>query len=182
MTTMPVEGNVVLTADNSQYDQVMSSSTQTTDTFAKSVDSLGGKIDRLTKSAGRKLLGITAADVGVITGATAAWGAYEKQMSRLTAQAAVVSRSRAEETRTLNEYTQSVRDLRKEFGTTTGEAAQLTQAVSKLAGNTYQISGLTKVFQQMSMATGESSDQLATSVLNLQKLMGTPITVQGTQK
>ena len=48
-----IQTNVVLTADNSQYDQAMMQSAGSTDNLGKSVDSLGTKIDKLTKSAGR---------------------------------------------------------------------------------------------------------------------------------
>ena len=94
MSSQPVEANVVLTTDNTQYDQAMQQSSMSTDKLGKSVDSLGAKINALSKSAGRKILGITAADVALIGGATAAWASYEKQMSRLQAQAAITTKSR----------------------------------------------------------------------------------------
>ena len=180
MTTTPVEANVVLTADNSQYDQAMDQSSRSTASLAKSIDTLGTKINNLAKSAGRKMLGITAADVALITGATAAWASYEKQMSLLMAQSAIVSRTQATQTKTMNDYTASVKNLRTEFGTTTAAAAELTQSISKLVGNTRQISDLATTFEKMSMATGESASGLASSVLNLQKVMGTP--TRDTQK
>ena len=174
MTTQPVEANVVLTADNSQYDMAMDQSAMSTDKLGKSIDSLGQKINNLTKSAGKKLLGITAADVALITGATAAWASYEKQMARLQAQAAIVGRGREGEQKQMKEYTESVKGLRKEFGTTTSEAAALTQAIAKMADQTRGIKDLSHTFVEMSQATGESSTGLATSLLNLQKIMGTP--------
>ena len=173
MTQTPVQANVVLTADNSQYQQAMGQSAQTTDDLGKSVDTLGAKLERLTKSGGRKILGLTLADVGVITAATAAWASYEKQMQGLNAQAASLSRTQGQQTRVMKDYTSSVTNLRKEFGTTTSAAAQLTQTVSKMVavGQTSQLTGLTRIFEQMSHATGESSNNLASSVLNLQKVM-----------
>ena len=174
MVAQPVQANVVLTADNSQYDQAMDQSSSSTAKLASSVDSLSHKIGSLTKSAGKHLLGISALDVGVITGATAAWASYEKQMSRLQAQSAVVSHTQAQQTLTMKNYTASVKNLRDSFGTSTADAAALTQAISKLTGSSRQVQGLTTVFQKMSMATGESSTGLATSVLQLQKMMGTP--------
>ena len=115
MSATPIEANVVLTADNSGYDTSMDQSAQSTDKLAKSIDSLGAKINQLTKSAGRKMLGITAADVALITGATAAWASYEKQVSRLQAQAAVVNRTREGETRTMKYYADSIKNLRSEY-------------------------------------------------------------------
>jgi len=174
VTAQPVEANVVLTTDNSQYDQAMDQSAQSTNNLAKSVDTLGTKINNLAKSAGRKMLGITVADVAVITGATAAWASYEKQMSRLQAQAAITTRSREQENRVMKDYTASVKNLRSEYGTTTQEAAALTQQISKLSDQTRPIKDLSDTFEQMSKATGESSTGLANSLLNLQKIMGTP--------
>jgi TP901 family phage tail tape measure protein len=176
MSSQPIEANVVLSTDNSQYDSAMNSSAMATDNFGKSVDSLGAKINNLAKSAGKKMLGISAADVAVIGGATAAWASYEKQIARLQAQAAIVSRSRTQETLVLKQYTDSVKGLRSEFGVTTTEAAALTQQVSKLADQTQSIKSLSDTFERMSMATGESSTGLANSLLNLQKIMGTPQT------
>ena len=174
MSSQPVEANVVLTADNTQYDQAMQASSQSTSQLGKTVDGLGEKINKLTKSAGRKMLGITAADVAVVTGATAAWASYEKQMTRLQAQAAVTTRTRDGEVKVMKAYTASVKELRSQFGFTTSEAAALTQQISKLADSTKSIKGLADVFADMSMATGESSEGLANSLLNLQKIMGTP--------
>ena len=174
MTSQPVEANVVLTADNSQYDQAMIQSAGSTNQLGKSIDGLGEKIGKLTKSAGKKLLGITAADVALITGATAAWASYEKQMARLNAQAAITGRGREAEQKTMRSYTETVKNLRKEFGSTTSEAAQLTQTIAKMADQTRSLKELGTVFTEMSHATGESSSGLASSLLNLQKVMGTP--------
>ena len=93
MTAQPVEANVVLTSDNSQYDRAMSTSAGNTDSLSASVDTLGRKISNLSKTAGKTLIGISAADVATITGATAAWSSYEKQVSRLQAQSAILTRT-----------------------------------------------------------------------------------------
>ena len=64
--------------------------------WVAAVDTLGNQ-DRtpLAKSAGRKLLGIAAADVAGITAATTAYGAWEKQMEALNTQAAVLNKNMA---------------------------------------------------------------------------------------
>ena len=177
MTSQPVEANVVLTSDNTQYDQAMDSSSMSTANLGKAVDSLGQKISALSKTAGKGLIGITAADVAIITGATAAWSSYEKQVSRLQAQSAVLTRTTGQQERVMKDYTKAVGDLRKEYGTTTGEAAKLVETLSKITNvkNTRQLSDLSKVFVDMSHATGESSEGLANSLTNLQKLMGSSI-------
>jgi TP901 family phage tail tape measure protein len=176
VSSQPVEANVVLTADNSQYDTSMQQSAASTDKLSHSVDSLGTKINNITKSAGRKFLGIGAADVAIITAATAAWASYEKQMSRLQAQAAVITRTRDGENKVMKEYTSSVENLRKQYGSTTTAAAELTQQISKLSDQTRPIKDLAQTFEKMSMATGENATGLANSLLNLQKIMGTPQT------
>ena len=167
--------NVVLTADNSGYDQSMQASAGYTSALASGVDTLGQSINKITKTAGKSMMGIAAGDVALITGATAAWASYEKQISKLQAQAAVVSRSRREEGVILKSYTESVRNLRKEYGTSTSEAAQLTQTIAKMTGNRQRkdVKELADTFTEMSNATGEGSNGLATSLLNLNKVMGT---------
>jgi len=183
VTSQPVEANVVLTADNTQYDQAMNQSTQSTDRLGSSLDSLGRKISSITKMAGKSLLGITAADVGMVTSFTAAWNSYEKQMARLEAQAAVLSRSQDTQRRTMKDYTAAVKGLRNEYGTTTGEAAKLVQTLAKVTDQrqTRGLQDLSKVFVDMSHATGESSDGLASSLTNLQKIMGTPVNAKTTR-
>jgi len=180
----PIDAEVVLTANNTQYDQAMQSSASATDVLAASVDSLTKKINDLSKSAGRKLVGIAAADVAIITGATAAYAAYEQQMSRLQAQAAIVTRSRDAEKKTMESYTAAVDGLRKTYGTTVSEGSKLVETISKITGRNTQreLKATSDTFVAMSKATGESSTGLATSVLNLQKIMGTNTAGSGVTK
>ena len=184
MTAQPVEANVVLTADNSQYDQAMNQSSMTTDRMGQSVDTLGSKISKLTKTAGKSLIGISAADVALIGGATAAWSSYEKQMSRLQAQSAVLGRTNADQNKLMKDYTGTVKTLRNEYGLTTTAAAGLVETLSKITNirQSRDLTDLSKVFVDMSRATGESSDGLASSLTNLQKLMGTPISAKSTRQ
>ena len=177
MSSQPVEANVVLTTDNSQYDQAMMTSGQSTDALGKSLDSLNQKLNQLSKSAGKKLLTFTAADVALIGGATAAWSSYEKQVSRLQSQSAILSRTSDQQNRTMKDYAGAVKGLRNEFGTTTSEAAKLVTTLAKVTGlrQSRDLGELSKVFVEMSHATGESSEGLASSLTNLQKVMGTEI-------
>ena len=184
MTSQPVEANVVLTADNSGYDQAMQQSTQSTNALGTSLDSLGTKMGNLTRRAGKLGLGITAADVTLIGTATAAWASYEKQMSRLASQSAVLTRTQAQQKTAMSDYKDAVKGLRTEYGTTTGEAAKLVETLTKVT-NVRQSRGLkdlSNVFVDMSKATGESSTGLASSLTNLQKVMGTPVNAQNTRK
>lgn len=183
MTAQPVEANVVLTSNNSQYDHAMSTSATGTDNLSASVDNLGRKINSLSKTAGRTLIGVSAADVAVITGATAAWSSYEKQVSRLQAQSAILTRTNTQQTTVMKDYTAAVKGLRTEYGTTTTEAAKLVETLSKITNmrQSRDLSDLSKVFVDMSHATGESSEGLASSLTNLQRVMGTPINSKNTR-
>jgi len=184
VTAQPIEANVVLTADNSGYDQSMAASSQATSTLIDSVDKLTARIGKLTKTAGKSLIGIAAADVAVITGATAAWSSYEKQVERLKSQAAVLGRGTEQQNKVMKDYGNTVKALRSEMGTTTTEAAKLTETLSKVTNlrQTRDLTEMSKVFVQMSKATGESSQGLASSLTNLEKIMGTPVNAQNSKK
>ena len=173
MYDQDVSGNVVLTADNSQYDRSMQQSASTTDQLANSVDTLGKKIDNLAKSAGRKLIGFTAADLGVITAATVAYGAWEKQMTALNSQAAILSSTVAQQRTTFRQYGAEVDSLRRTFGSTTSEAASLVQAISKLSDQTTPAKALAESFSKLGQAVQESPTALASGMLQLQRTMGT---------
>lgn len=177
MTSQPVEANVVLTADNSGYDQAMSGSAQTTEQLMHAVDTLSSKISKMTKVAGKSLIGISAADTATIVGTTKAWNDYEKQMERLRSQAAVLSRSTEQQNKVFKDYSASVKNLRTEYGLTTTEASKLNEVLSKVTSvkNTRDLKDLAEVFTRMSAATGESSEGLASSLTNLQQIMGKPI-------
>jgi len=168
-----VQSNVVLTADTSQYNQAMAGSAQQTDALSASVDSLGAKLDKLAKSAGRKLLGVSAADTAVIVGATAAYAAWEKQMTSLNVQAAVLSRTLGDGRRQFDEYGRQVNSLRRDFAQSTSEAAQLVQTISKMSDQTAPVTQLERSFGKLGAAMGESSSSLAASMLQLQRTMGT---------
>jgi len=171
---MPVEAQVVLTADNSQYDQSMQASAAQTSSLAHSVDSLTDKLNNLAKSAGRKMLGITAADTAVIVGATAAYAAYERQMTSLNVQAAVLTRNTQMQQQLFNSYATQVASVRSEFAMTTGAAAQLVQTINTLSDATAPADKLASSFAKLGNATGESATQLGQSMLQLQRTMGVP--------
>jgi TP901 family phage tail tape measure protein len=162
----------------------MTTSAGNTDNLSMSVDNLGRKINNLAKTAGKTLIGISAADVATITGATAAWSSYEKQVSRLQAQSAILTRTNAQQTLVMKDYTAAVKGLRTEYGTTTSEASKLVETLSKVTSmrQTRDLQDLSKVFVDMSHATGESSDGLASSLTNLQRVMGTPINSKNTRQ
>lgn len=168
-----IQSNVVLTADVSGYEQSMAEASVSTNRVITAVDKLAGQINSLTKTAGKISLGIGVAQLGTITAATAAWASYEKQISRLNAQAAIQNRSTADASKQMKVYSQTVKDLRTNFGETTASAAELTRTLSKLTDGTQSMGKLADTFQKMSNATGESASGLAQSVLGLQRVMGT---------
>ena len=169
-----VQANVVLTADNTQYDQAMSSSATTTEGLGAAVDSVTQKLDRIAKSAGKKMVGVGVFDVAGVSAAAVAYGNFEKQMETLAAQSVTLTRSMGDAKRVYSEYEQQVNKLRGSFGMATSEAAALVQQVSKISDNTTSVSKLTDTFVRLGAATGESSNALAGSMNQLQKLMGTP--------
>ena len=174
MSSQPVEANVVLTADNTQYDQAMGQSTTATTSMMNAVDSLSSKIGQLTKSAGKKFLGFAAADVASITAATVAYGAFEKQMTGLNVQAALTTKTMAGQKTVMNDYAQDVNKLRRNFAMSTDEAARLEQTLTKMSDRSTSIENLGKTFGKLGEATGESAASLGSSMLQLQKTMGTP--------
>lgn len=168
-----IQSNVVLTADVSGYEQGMAEASVSTNRAITAVDKLAGQINSLTKTAGKVSLGIGAGALGTIAAATVAWANYEKQISRLNAQAAVQNRNTADANKQMQVYTKTVKDLRTNFGETTASAAELTRTLSKLTDGTASMGKLAGTFQKMSNATGESATGLAQSVLGLQRVMGT---------
>ena len=179
-----INPNVVLTADTTQYDQSMNASAQSTDALANSVDTLTNRINSLTKKAAHVSFGIAAADIASITAATAAWASYEHQMTRLNAQAAITTRNTQDQTRVMQQYTQAVSTLRETYGASTSQSADLVSNIAKITENknVRALTGMSKIFMDMSKATGENSTGLATSLLSLQKVMGTPINTNATRK
>lgn len=174
MTQGPVEAQVVLTADNSQYDASMNQSAATTSQLMSTVDSLTDKLNRLSKGVGKTALGFSAADIATITTATVAFAQYEKQMVSLNVQAAALTKNTEQQDRLFKSYAGNVSNLRREFAMATSEAAELTQTITSLADNTASTDKLTTSFAKLGAATGESAVTLSQSMLMLQRTMGTP--------
>lgn len=174
MTQQPYEANVVLTADTSQYDQSLGASAQQTQALANSIDTLTGKLNNLSKAAGRKLVGYTLGQVASVTATTAAYAAFERQMTSLTGQAHILERTVSGQQRLFDGYAKSVNKLRDNFGATTESAAQLVQVLSTASDGTAPINKMSDSFERLGLVTGESSASLAYSMLQLQRTMGTP--------
>lgn len=167
------QANVVLTADTSNYNQQISQSATETGKLSQAVDGLSKKLNDLSKSAGRKLMVLSAADTALVVAGTVAYANFEHQMSTLNAQAAVLNKTFGTSRDIMGTYSRTVRALRSEFPTTTAEAAQLVQVLSKFTGASDGVQKLAETFMKAQGATGESASAIASSMLNLQKQMGT---------
>lgn len=174
MTQTPMEANVVLTADVGQYQQSMDQAAGSTQQVVGAVDTLTQKLGNLAKSSGRMAMGFGAKEVATITAATAAYAAYERQMTSLSVQAATLNRTMDAQNRVFSSYSASVNALRDNFGTTTREAAGLVETLSRISDRTAPIDKMADSFTRLSMATGESSSTLASGMMQLQRTMGTP--------
>lgn len=163
---------VELTARNDQYDAAMRQSAQETRALELSLDSVTAKLSSLSKSAGKKLMLIGAADVALLTGAAAAAGNLESQMSGLDAQAQATQRTMGQGKRVYSEYAGAVSELRKEFPMTTSSAAELVGVIAKLGDSSRPIDEVARSFTKLSGATGEGPAQLAAGVLTLSRQMG----------
>ena len=110
----------------------------------------------------------------MLAGTTLAYGAFEKQMTALNARAAILNTTMAGQKKAMSGYADQVNELRESFGATTQEAADLTMTITRLSGlPAAGVNQLAKTFATMGQATQESSSALASSVLQLQKTMGT---------
>lgn len=174
MSQQPVEANVVLTADNTQYDAAMASSAKQTADVGKAVDGLVNKLDSMAKSGGKTLLGISAADVATLTATTTAYAGWQKQMTSLNVQAAVLNKNMDAQKRTFKSYGESVNQLRKDFGSTTTEASDLVKVLTRVSDNR-NVDKLANSFSKLGEVTGESPVGLAHSMTQLQRTMGTSL-------
>lgn len=159
------QAGVVLTADVSDYNQNIQSSATQTETLIDQVDKLSQRLSRISKVAGASLIGIGAADLAVIGGATKAYASYEHQLSSLNAQAAQTGKS-------FDAMSGSVNKLRRDFPTTTADAAALIQTLGKMDVPTRNLDQMASTFMKLGGATGENVQGLASSVLQLQNQMG----------
>lgn len=176
MTNMAGENlnaNVVLSASNQQYDQSMQQSATYTDQLSTSLTNLNNKVNSVMRTAGKTLIGVSAADVATITGLTASYARWEDQMSSLQSQAAVLGKTIDGQKRTFNDYKNNVNAVRREFGDTTAGAAQLIQTLSKLNDHTATVKSLADTYEKLGKASGEAPTALAASMTQLQRTMGT---------
>jgi hypothetical protein len=172
-----VPANVVLSANTDQYSSAMQGAAQQASALGRSIDSLQQKIDGLFRTAGRISLGITAADVATLTGATAAASKFQSVMQNLSNQNQVLTQSFGNGAQRMKSYTDAVDQLRSNFGAASSQAAQLVQVISgfERMGSTSGLAQLATTFEKMGITTGENPAALAQSVLGLGQAMGSSL-------
>ena len=157
---------VVLTADTSNYQQGMAQATNSTNSAVTAVGKLLDGVNRLTVSAGKKLIGIGAVESAGLIAATAAAGKLEHQMDQLKASSVITGRS-------FDDYSKSVTALRTTMGLTTGEAVALVTQLNSLGQNSQSIQSLSQTFVRLGTVTGEAVGGLVDGLISLQRQMGT---------
>lgn len=170
-----VGANVVLTADNSGYDQAMQQSASRTQQLGQAYDSLHQKIDRGFTHIAHASFGIAAADTASVVAATVATARFEGQMRSLRSQADVLNTTFGGGAARYKQYEQAVDSVRTKFGETTSAARELVQTISgfESGGSTQGLAKMASDFEKMSMSTGENAATLAQAVLSLGQAMGT---------
>jgi TP901 family phage tail tape measure protein len=160
------QANVVLTADTSNYSQQMVAAGQQTNSVTDSVNKLITSLDRLTRTAGRKLEIISATTTAGIIGATLAAAKFEQQMSTLQATAAITGAN-------VKRISTDVDQLRRSLPVTTDQVIALVTALQKMGTSQGNVQKMAETFIKLAAVTGEDLGTLATNMVQLQRSMGT---------
>jgi TP901 family phage tail tape measure protein len=162
------EANVVITANNSQYNQSVSESTKATEKFNAALQKTSDTASKITKATSKGLLRVGASEIAGLTALSAVAATLEKQTSNIQSNLAL--------NKTASQYnaiTASIRAMSREMPMARAEIASMATAVSDLGMlSARQIGGVSKTFNQMQVATGESGIGLATSMVQFQRAMG----------
>jgi len=157
--------NVVLTADNQQYDRSMQQSQRATAQLLSSVVALSNGLNTLAQRAGKKMQLIGAGEIAALTAATASAARFEQQMSTLQANAVLTGKN-------FNDMTKQVNSLRSQFAITTDQAIALQQQLRQM-GQTQGLDKVSASLLKLGAVTGESVGQLTTGLIGLQRQFGT---------
>jgi len=161
------DANVNIKADVSDYRTGVQGATQDTNTLAHAVDTLATKLDGLQRRVGKKMTLFAAADLAMLGSMVAMSANYEKQLSTLSAQAAITGRS-------VSGVSTELRQLTREMGVSRGEITATATAISKMGLSAQsQIGGMTEVFLKTGKAAGESATSIANAMITLGRQMGT---------
>lgn len=170
---MAEETEVVLSANVTPYEQSVNSATATTNKMLDSVVKLTSAIDGAFRSAGRTMqIGGAGMTAGLVAMGVAA-GKLDQQMSQLQASMTMVSKSQSQYEARMKDYEKTVTNLRATFGMTSQEAINLATQLNKLGQSSQNINELATSFTKLSAVTGEGVGQLAASMTQLQRTMGT---------
>ena len=158
------KANVVLTADNRQYDRSMQQSAQATNSLLQSVVALSNGMNKLAQSTGKKMQLVSAGGVAGLAAATAAAAKFDSQMSTMQANAVLTGRS-------VDQMAKNVNSLRGTFAVTTDQAIALQTQLTKM-GQTQGIDKISASMLKLGAVTGESVGALTQSMVSLQRQMG----------
>ena len=157
--------NVVLTADTTAYDRSIQTAENNTQKLLTGVIALSNAMNKLTQSAGKKLMVIGATELAGLAAMSVATAKLESQMSQLRASSVLTNRG-------IEQTTKQVNGLRREFAITTDQAIGLATQLNKL-GQGQGIRQLSETFIRLSSVTGEAVGGLVTGLIGLQRQMGT---------
>jgi len=157
--------NVVLTADNRQYNRSMDESAKSTASLTTSVLALSSAMNTLAQRTGKKLQIVSAAGIAGLAAATASAAKFDQQMSTMQANAVLTGRK-------VDDMAKNVNALRGSFAVTTDQAIALQTQLSKL-GQVRGIDQISASMLKLSAVTGESLSGLTAGMIGLQRQMGT---------
>lgn len=168
--------NVVLNADVSGYQQNMGQAQTTTDKLLESVNKLSDGINNVFKSAGRKLELFSAGSMAGIAGAVTSLAKLQSAMSQVSATAALTGNTN------VPLLTRNLVQMSTSIPASTQQLAALATTIQGLGvTGTGQITKLTETFTKLGAATGESSQGLASNMIQLTRSMGQAIDPQKMQ-
>jgi TP901 family phage tail tape measure protein len=157
---------VNLNANVNPYSQQMQAATADTNSMASAVDRLDSKLDGISKRAGKKLLNLSRDDFAVLAGATADAATFQKQLSTLSATAAITGTSFAG-------IKNGIEQTFQKFPEARGQIVALAESISDLGVTSARdITSLTQTFVKLGAATGEGVEPLAQGLVQLSRLMG----------
>lgn len=158
--------NVVLTANVSQYQQSMGDAQKATDHAAGSIEKLIGSYGRLKQATRTKFISWDKEAAVTLTASVAAAALYEKQLSTLSATAAVTGKS-------MNGFRDAIDGAFAKLPVSRGEITALATQLNQLGVTAPQdIGKLIVTFEKLGAVTGAAPAQLAAAMMQFTQSMG----------
>lgn len=158
--------NVVLSADIAQYQQAMGQASQSTDQVTGAVNKLGQSYQNTKSKISGHLLNFDRTAIATLAAGTAAAALYQKQLSSLSASAAVTGQS-------MGTLRKSIDNTFVSLPVARGQLVALASTINQLGvTSSRDIGALTNTFTKLSAATGGSAQGLASSMIEFTKAMG----------